>query len=79
VLHYGVVADEVKRFGEVAEVKGFLGRYRGSLLKRGSRWEHAYILCRFFKWLRVINSLNYAYTLSSRLINSLCECLVSLK
>jgi len=59
VLAYGVCKAEVEEFSQIPEVNGFLRRYReGVDCGRGSRWEKAYSLARFFKWLHVVKGVD---------------------
>lgn len=58
LLRYGVRKDELQRFVEENEiVKSFLNKYN-SVNGKGTYYQYAYSLCRYFKWLRMVKNWN---------------------
>jgi len=51
---YGVTQEETEEFKDYPSVRMWLGKF-----KRRTRRQRAYILCRFFKWLRIVKGLDF--------------------
>ena len=55
LTEYGVTKQEVERFKRHESVKAWMGRFSES----SGKWK-VHVLCRYFKWLRIVKGVNFS-------------------